>query len=137
MHVELRILKSKTSLYPSSVVLAHCDDWMCPVHWLSTYLGRLPASSEALFTQIKSGKLTSMRISKNVVATQLRRWLELSGVNAAEISGHSLRRGGATAAVLAGVPEVLIKQHGRWKSDAVHAYIAPTLEKRLEITSAL
>ena len=38
-------------------------------------------------------------------------------------AGHSLRRGGATALYIAGVPEAMIQQHGRWKSLAVRGYL--------------
>ena len=40
-----------------------------------------------------------------------------------EYSGHSLRRGGAMALSKAGCPIHLIKQWGRWKSDAVTEYL--------------
>lgn len=48
------------------------------------------------------------------------------GYNASRYSLHSLRRGGATAAYLAGVNYTQIKRHGAWKSDAFWTYIAPT-----------
>ena len=35
---------------------------------------------------------------------------------------HSFRRGGATALILAGVPDTAIMAHGRWSSQAYHAY---------------
>jgi hypothetical protein len=40
-----------------------------------------------------------------------------------DISGHSLRSGGATALALAGVPFHQIQAVGRWSSDAFQAYI--------------
>lgn len=40
-----------------------------------------------------------------------------------DISGHSMRAGGATSLALAGVPDDRIRQLGRWSSDAYEAYI--------------
>lgn len=39
------------------------------------------------------------------------------------ISGHSMRAGGVTALVLAGVPDDLIHFHGWWSSDAYQFYL--------------
>jgi hypothetical protein len=40
-----------------------------------------------------------------------------------DISGHSLRSGGATALALDGVPDALIQKMGRWSSDAWQGYV--------------
>jgi hypothetical protein len=40
-----------------------------------------------------------------------------------DISGHSMRSGGATALAIAGVPDSRIQAAGRWSSDAFQAYI--------------
>lgn len=41
----------------------------------------------------------------------------------ADISGHSMRAGGATSLAVAGVPPAMIQAIGRWSSDAWLAYI--------------
>ena len=47
------------------------------------------------------------------------------GVDTSRIGLHSLRLGGALAALHSGVPDHVIKNHGRWKSDsAKELYIA-------------
>jgi integrase len=55
-----------------------------------------------------------------------RKWLKSLigqiGEDPRRFSLHSLRRGGARAASIAGVPDSLIKAHGRWKSDCVGLY---------------
>jgi integrase len=55
-----------------------------------------------------------------------RRWLKMLigriGEDPQKFSLHSLRRGGARAASIAGVPDSLIKAHGRWKSECVSLY---------------
>lgn len=53
---------------------------------------------------------------------------------------HSLRSGGATAAVMHNkdISERSLKLHGRWKSDcAKDMYILEDTSKRLEISSKL
>ena len=45
---------------------------------------------------------------------------------------HSLRAGGASAAVQAGIPDQLFKQYGRWSSNfAKDGYIEDSKENRL------
>ncbi len=52
------------------------------------------------------------------------KWLaEQSGLPAAEFVGHSLRRGRATLALMAGASIPVIQALGRWKSDFLHQYL--------------
>jgi hypothetical protein len=48
---------------------------------------------------------------------------------------HSLRRGGVMAAWKAGVDVEKIKAHGRWRSDAVRAYMQATRDIKLQVTT--
>ena len=50
---------------------------------------------------------------------------------------HNLRRGGVMAAWLAGVDYTKIKVHGRWRSDAIKAYLQTTVAIRLQVTEAM
>ena len=43
--------------------------------------------------------------------------IEQLGYDSNHYSLHSLRSGGATTAVNAGVPDGLFKRHGKWKSE--------------------
>lgn len=55
-----------------------------------------------------------------------------------QVGLHSCRIGGATAAAQNKVPDRLVMQHGRWKSDAVaRGYMRASLETRLEVTKGL
>ena len=38
------------------------------------------------------------------------------------------------AAVTAGVDIVLVKRHGRWRSDAVYAYVEDSIERKLSVS---
>jgi hypothetical protein len=49
-------------------------------------------------------------------------------------SAHSRRRGGATAAWLAGVPREVLAVHGRWRSDAVDVYLVADTSQKLLVT---
>jgi len=47
----------------------------------------------------------------------LREKLQQLGFSVDEYSLQSLRLGGATTAAAAGIPDRVLKRHGRWKSD--------------------
>lgn len=48
--------------------------------------------------------------------------IKLLNLNPKLFSGHSFRAGGATDLFNAGVPSIIIKKMGRWKSEAVNIY---------------
>ena len=54
---------------------------------------------------------------------EVKKALELAGVNAAEFNGHSFRIGAASTAAARGMEDSLIKMLGRWESDAYQRYI--------------
>ena len=76
------------------------------------------------------------RLSYTNARAHLRSCMEAIGLNVDMFGLHSLRSGGATAAAAGGVAERLIKKHGGWKSDAVHAYIEDSLQDCLKASRA-
>lgn len=56
----------------------------------------------------------------------------LAGLNADLYSAHSLRKGGATCALLAGVSETMVKLQGDWVSDAYKRYISFSLQQKAD-----
>ena len=56
------------------------------------------------------------------------------GENPKLFGSHSCRRGGATAAVATGVDIVLVKHHGRWRSDVVYAYVEDSVVRKLSVS---
>lgn len=58
-------------------------------------------------------------------------------VNPRAYAMHSLCRGSVTAAWEAGVDIEKVKAHGRWRSDAVRAYMQATRPIRLMVTSQM
>ena len=62
----------------------------------------------------------------------------MSPAEAEKRSGHSLRRGGSTAAAEARVPGHWRRQHGRWKSqESADKYVGAVAQHARELTLAL
>jgi integrase len=61
----------------------------------------------------------------------------LAGIDADTVSGHSFRRGGASYAALAGVPDMLIQRQGDWKSSCFRAYIVCSPDTHLQATRCM
>lgn len=60
------------------------------------------------------------------------------GLKAEDYAGHSLRRGGVQLAHSLGVPREMLKRHGRWRSDAIDAYLdKTTYEDKVRVTSCM
>jgi integrase len=71
-------------------------------------------------------------------------WIETrlkAAIRAAGITGyytcHSFRRGGASAALQAGVPAEFVRLQGDWTSDAYLRYIKLSTDKKIECANAL
>lgn len=58
-------------------------------------------------------------------------------VNSQSYGMHGLRRGGVLAAWQAGVDTEKLRAHGRWKSDAVRAYMTAGRDIKLAATSVM
>ena len=54
------------------------------------------------------------------------------GIDISMYAMHSLRRGGVIAAWEANVPRDLLKLHGKWRSDAIDAYLQAPIALRAE-----
>ena len=61
----------------------------------------------------------------------------LVGNHPSEVSGHSFRRGGASFAFHAGVPDILIQRQGDWVSACYREYITLTRDRALSATRAM
>ena len=65
------------------------------------------------------------------------RRLQSIQANQENLSLHSLRAGGVTLAAQNNVPRHLYKQHGRWQSEAVDAYVTSSVKDKLSVTDSL
>lgn len=139
--VDLAIPFSKTSLIPASVAIIRRDDALCPVAACHAYTALVPPQLRRPGLPFFLHSTSSATPLSDVTFTRsVRRWVrdhlrEPPG----DYSGHSFRRGGATAMQLAGVPESTIAAHGRWKSLAYRTYfdVQHSLELRLAATAPL
>ena len=68
---------------------------------------------------------------------EVRAVMEASGLDPMLFGAHSLRIGGATAALAAGVPPALIRLMGRWSSDIYEIYTRMSLEAALGVGRAI
>ena len=81
----------------------------------------------------KSGGLSYSRAQEILLEK-----IKAMGWDPSQFGMHSLRAGGATAAANGGVPDQLIKRHGRWRSEtAKDGYVKDSVENRLEVSKHL
>ena len=147
-HIELYVSKSKVdqlgegcTLVIASTGTPHAPALCCSVMplWLGVILIRLSLFFKTLvFPLLRvipfSGTSLSYTRAREVVLAKFR----AIGVDTSGIGLHSLRIGGALAALNSGVPDHVIKNHGRWKSDsAKDLYCRENLRRQLLATSRI
>lgn len=78
-------------------------------------------------------------LTRSVLIRHLRYLLQRLGLNASHYAGHSFRKGAATTAAAAHIPDHLMKALGRWSSDGYQRYIhtPPQLIKEAQLNLAL
>ena len=106
-----------------------------PVRWWCDYIAQVPAPPEAAaFGYMADGRYTPM------VHTEFVRWvkglLSRAGFDAAQFAGHSFRRGAATFSFLVGLPELLIKELGAWRSRVYQVYMDLSVSQKLQVHQA-
>lgn len=116
------------------------DMWeLCPAQCgTSLFTSRSPSGS---FSPLVHSHLNKREYSFRDLVTQplsnpalvIKRHCTLAGLPAKSFSGHSLRKGGATCALLAGVSETMVKLQGDWVSDAYRRYISFSLAQKVAV----
>ena len=91
---------------------------VCPVLLLKAYLD-IAHHTEGPLYQFPDAK----PVSYSYFSTQLKNVLSFAGFNPQFYKSHSFRIGAASVCAANGVPELSIRQFGRWKSDATKNYI--------------
>jgi hypothetical protein len=123
-----RILSIPLTAIPGSV--------LCPVSAYINMCRMIPGTpSSPAFLIPQNDKFITLTYS--TFTHHLKRLLNLAGINADSYSGHSFRRGGATAAFKAGVPGELIQLHGDWKSDAYLQYLNIDMAEKLKVSKSI
>ena len=122
MSVLLKASKTDPFRQGCTLVFYALDSPICPVHAMRRYLGSrqswAPGASDPLFVMPDHAPLT-----RAVLVTHLRLLLGRLGFNPTHYAGHSFRKGAATSASAAHVPDHILKVLGRWSSDCYQRYI--------------
>jgi site-specific recombinase XerD len=105
----------------------------CPIALYKRWKARRNAKAEYLFHQVKS----PAKLSKCSPNSILKKLLKSIGVNPKLFSSHSCRKGGCSTAAARGISITVLKRHGRWRSDAIFAYITDSLELKLSVSQAV
>ena len=97
----------------------------CPVLSIKNWLELSKINSGPLFRRFTKGSiLTEYRLTDQSVALLLKHYLELSGIDSKNYSGHSLRSGFATSAAESGVEErSIMAMTGHKSTEMVRRYI--------------
>jgi integrase len=117
---------SKANPSPVDVTLITRNDLLCPTaayKRLSSFKGNAPNSPLFSFTYAAFNEAVSA--------------VSAAAGGPGDATSHSLRRGGATALYNAGVPEELIRNHGRWSSAEWRKYIGFGPQQQQRPTSML
>jgi integrase len=119
--LSVRIVKSKTDQEQAgarvAVPYARAGNNLCAVRALRAWLERANVHRGPVFPRMRRGDtLTGQRLSHQSVALIIKRRARDAGIDPAQLSGHSLRAGYATAAAAAGIEERKIANVTRHKN---------------------
>lgn len=120
--LQLRLKFSKTDPFGQGVTVhvGPAEHPYCAVAAMIAYLATTRGQPHDPLFRYRNGTA----LTRKAFAEEVRRLLVVARVPDAELySGHSFRIGAATTAAMAGTPEWLIRQMGRWKSDCVLRYL--------------
>ena len=132
--VDLTVPRSKTSNAPVVISLAARDDVLCPARAYRHLRGALAcvglpyaAASPVFLTRwrLPDGTERGAAMTDTEFIQRIRSLISITFPerDLSRYAGHSFRRGGASALLLAGVDPASIQRHGRWTSDAWRKYI--------------
>ena len=153
-YVELHIKQSKTdkgrvgAIVTITGITTDGIDITGPLQrYIAKRARQAPSQTAPLFTawDMDAKSCTpATAISGQALAVRLQQYLEALKakhpnieVNPSSYGMHSLRRGGVIAAWEAGVDVEKIKAHGRWRSDAIRAYMQANRNIRLQVTGSM
>ena len=116
--IKLSLTSFKHSSSSSQILVPSSTVPPCPVHALKRYLRLRPSGAGKLFILPSSKPVTRGQFSK-----ELKLCVSRAGLNPSPFNTHSFRAGRTTDLAMAGASEAIIRETGRWKSDAFKAYI--------------
>ena len=104
---------------PKNFVLYPAEDRNhCPVTALCRYYAHRPRTQGLVFVDVAGNS-----VDRKFLVTHLKQLLSLLGYDADRYNTHSLRVGRATDLALAGASETMIREVGRWNSNAYLGYV--------------
>jgi site-specific recombinase XerD len=107
------------------------DAKICPVHALKRWISWRGTSAGPLFQRIHHGKPTGQPILDSRIAVITKQAVAQIGLDPQTYSGHSLRAGFVTEAILAGVPDLQIMEHtGHRSLETLRKYFRPVYALR-------
>ena len=132
--LKIRIKASKTDPFREGVdvYLGWTGQPLCPVSATVANLVRRKDGPGPLF-RFEDGR----PLTRPLLVRKVRAALEEAGASSAGVSGHSFRIGAATMAAERGVEDSVIKDMGRWRSNAFQRYIRRDREKLAGISKIL
>lgn len=122
--IVLHLRRSKTDQdgQGRKIAIPHGRTRWCPVRHLTDWLAHAGIEQGPIFRSIdRHGHISPDRLSGEAVATITKRRVEAAGFDPATFSGHSLRAGFATSAVMAGASTFKIRAQTGHRSDAMLA----------------
>ena len=144
-HMTIWLPKSKADVYGkgATVTISANFDSICPVSKLQQYLqktGDFRINDRFIFREIVGFELSQKNKPLNYsrAREQLLEFLNPLVLDTSNYGWHSFRRGGASEASSSGVPDRLLKLHGRWRSEAAKdGYIQENLNSVLSVSKSL
>lgn len=140
-HFVLKVRRTKTIQFGERILsLPFCaspGQVLCPVRALFASLIHVQNDPSAPLFSYKSASGDYTCWTQEAFVTRLRSILNSVGLNEANYSGHSFRRGGATLAFRLGLSISEIKLRGDWRSSAVEKYIVFSEAQECFVAQAL
>ena len=133
-YIQIKLKKAKNDQLGKGalVCLGRTGGELCPVNAVLAWLVRRGNAAGPLFHYANGAPLTQSDFTM-----ELRRAVELIGVESQRYSGHSFRAGAATAAANQGIEDSTIKLLGRWHSSAYQVYIKTPPVSLANLTSRI
>jgi integrase len=133
----LTIQHSKTQLVPVKVDIASRNDTLCPINAYTIYTSLIPAHLRQPQCPFFLASLSSSApMSDSQFIHRIKSLVRIAlSRDPSSFSGHSFRRGGASALHLAGVPEATIAIHGRWSSLTYRQYFDTQHSQQLRLAA--
>ena len=130
--LDITVMFSKTDQSPATVSLAARADELCPARAYRQLLSTLifhgfprDPDTPVFLSRLDTGALRREPTSDEELVRSLRAVIAVARPDSDPMryAGHSFRRGGTSAMLLAGVHPSVIQRHGRWRSDSWRRYI--------------